>query len=163
MIRFIAALTLIPSFLLGQTSAQQDIKNKSVFFEIAGSGGLGSVNYEKTFLKKNISEFTWRVGLTAVPIDNKKDIVISFPLMVNALIGKGSHKVEAGFGQGVTITTRKEVFAIAIAALGYRYQNPNKKWFYRITYTPLISYIVNFQIQQWGGISIGYTFNKNKT
>jgi hypothetical protein len=43
-------------------------------------------------------------------------------------------------------------------AVGYRYQHPDKKFFYRVTYTPLVSYLVDFQMQQWAGVSIGYTF-----
>ena len=82
--------------------------------------------------------------------------------MINSIIGNNSHKLEFGLGQGITITTKGSFFPLTTAAIGYRYQRETKNWFYRVTYTPLISYLVDFQIQQWGGISIGYTF-KNKT
>lgn len=105
---------------------------------------------------------TWRAGLSFAPIDKNNGTGIVFPIMLNALIGKKSHHLELGAGQGVTVTTKGSFFTLTTAAIGYRYQSESKKWFYRVTYTPLISYLVDFQFQQWGGISIGYTFNHNK-
>jgi len=153
---FIVLLTFISSVTFGQLEFN---KRKSVYFEIAGSGGLGSINYEKLFWKKNITEFTWRAGLSFAPIDKNNGTGIVFPLMINSIIGKNAHKLELGLGQGITITTKGSFFALTTASIGYRYQPETKNWFYRVTYAPLISYLVDFQIQQWGGISIGYTFN----
>lgn len=133
-------------------------KQKSVFLEIAGSGGLGSINYESHFYKKGMTEFTWRLGFSIAPIDKNNGTAIIFPVMINSLIGKKMHKLELGLGQGLTITTKGSPFALTTASIGYRYQSENKNWFYKVAYTPLISYLVDFQVQQWGGISIGYTF-----
>ena len=152
----LSILTILTTRAFGQNDFH---KRKSVYFEIAGSGGVGSFNYEKHFIKKKNTEFTWRVGLSLAPVDKNNGTGIVFPLMINSLIGKNSHKLEMGIGQGITITTKGSFFALTTAAIGYRYQSEHKKWFYRVTYTPLISYLVDFQIQQWGGISIGYTFN----
>lgn len=149
-------LTITSSLTLGQTKFS---KRKSVFLELAGSGGIGSINYEKLFAKKNTTEFTWRMGLSFAPIDKNNGTGIVFPLMISSLIGKNAHKLEFGLGQGITVTTKGSFFALTTAAIGYRYQSTAKKWFYRVTYTPLISYLVDFQIQHWGGISIGYSFN----
>lgn len=153
----VAILILISNVNFAQTELN---KRKSLFFELAGSGGVGSINYEKLFLKKNNTEFTWRAGLSFAPIDKNNGTGIVFPLMLNSLIGKNSHKLELGLGQGITITTKGSFFSLTTAAIGYRYQPETKKWFYRFTYTPLLSYLVDLQIQQWGGISVGYTFNK---
>ncbi len=154
-------LIFIFSFVSLLCFAQQPAleKRKSLYFELAGSGGLGSINYEKLFYKKKNTELTWRAGLSFAPIDKNNGLGIVFPIMANALIGKNAHKLELGLGQGITITTKGSFFALTTAAIGYRYQSESKKWFYRVTYTPLISYLVDFQMQQWGGVSIGYTFN----
>jgi hypothetical protein len=153
-----SAVTLILSLFTlityGQTESN---KSQSLFFEIAGSGGLGSINYEKHFFHKSYTEYTWRAGLSFAPIDKNNGTGIVFPIMVNSYIGKKSHKLEFGIGQGITITTKGSFFALTTAAIGYRYQPRYKNWFCRVTYTPLISYLVDFQIQQWGGISIGYS------
>lgn len=149
-------------FIFSAAFGQADNKRRSVFFEIAGSGGLGSFNYENLFRKKGHAEFTWRAGLSIAPIDKNNGAGIVFPLMAHAIIGKTAHKLELGLGQGITITTKGSFFALTTASLGYRYQHEGKKWFYRVTYTPLISYLVDLQVQQWGGVSIGYTL-KNKS
>jgi len=151
-------LLLANQFATGQSNIPQ---SKSVFFELAGSGGIASINLEKSFSQTKTAVFTWRAGLSLAPIDNNNGTGIVFPLMVNAIVGKQAHKLEIGAGQGITITTKGSFFALGTAAIGYRYQPPTKKWFYRVTYTPLISYIVDFQIQQWAGFSIGYTLNEN--
>ncbi len=149
-------LMLFSTIQFGQTE-----ERKSFFLEFAGSGGLGSINYEKEFFTKNYSDFTWRAGLSIAPIDKNNGVGIVFPLMVNSITGKNSHKLELGLGQGITITTKGSFFALTTAVLGYRYQPETKNWYYRVSYTPLISYLVDFQVQQWGGLSIGYTFNNN--
>ncbi len=148
-------LIFISIILLGQTENNR----RSIFLEIGGSGGLGSINYEKVFFTKNNTELTWRAGLSIAPIDKNNGVGIVFPLMINSLYGKNSHKLETGLGQGITITTKGSFFALTTAVIGYRYQPESKNWFYRVSYTPLISYLVDFQIQQWAGLSIGYTFN----
>lgn len=148
-------LTIISSALFGQSLDNR----KSVFLEIAGSGGLGSINYEKVFYQKNKAEFIWRAGLSIAPIDKNNGTGIVFPLMINSIIGRSSHKMEFGLGQGITITTKGSFFLLTTACIGYRFQPATKNMFYRVTYTPLISYLLDFQIQQWAGISVGYTFN----
>ena len=100
---------------------------------------MGSFNFEKVFLKKSNTEYTWRAGLSFAPIDKNNGTGIVIPLMINTLIGKSSHKLELGLGQGITITTKGNFFALTTAAIGYRYQPDSKNWFYRATYTPLIS------------------------
>jgi len=156
--RILLIIIFVLFFSITAFSQTIESKDNSAIFELAGNGGLCSINFEKNICKKKISEFNWRIGLSFAPIDKNNGIGLVFPLMVNSLIGKNSHKLELGFGQGITITTKGNFFALALANIGYRYQPSTSKLFYRITYTPLISYIFDFQIQQWGGISIGYTF-----
>ncbi len=152
-------LFLLPAICISQLEFK---KKNNLFLEVAGSGGLGSINYERLFKSKNKIDFTWRAGLSFAPVDKNNGTGIVFPLMMNGLLGKTAHKLELGLGQGITLTTKGSFFALTTAAIGYRFQAPSKNLFYRITYTPLISYLVNFQVQHWGGISIGYSFNKAK-
>lgn len=152
---FLIPIIFFSVIAIGQTESIP--KRRTVYFELAGSGGLGSFNYETVFFSKNAVEYTWRAGLSIAPIDRNNGFGIVFPLMVNTVVGKTAHKLEMGLGQGITITTKGSAFALTTLVVGYRYQPEAKKWFYRISYTPLISYLVDLQMQQWGGISIGYT------
>ena len=107
--------------------------------------------------------FIWRAGLSFSPVDRNNGNAIIFPLMINSLIGKSKNKIEFGIGQGISFTTKGSFFALALADIGYRRQNPDKRFFYRITYTPLISYIVDLQVQLWFGLSIGYNIRKKSS
>ena len=144
----------------------QEQKSHSLFFEVGGSGGLGSINYEGDLFPQLSTDFhrnTWRAGFSIAPIDKNNGTALVFPVMINSLIGRKAHLLELGVGQGFTVTTRGSFFSLTTATIGYRYQPIEKPWFFRATYTPLISYLVDFQIQQWGGLSIGYTFkSQNK-
>ncbi len=136
----------------------ESASRKSIFLELAGSAGLGSLNFEHHFFRKGVMELTWRAGISIAPIDRNNGTAIIFPLLINALVGPKSHKLEVGIGQGLTITTKGNPFALTTGVLGYRYQAEDQSFFYRLSYTPLISYLVDFQWQHWAGASIGYTF-----
>lgn len=135
---------------------QFSYSQKALYLELGGSGGLGSINYEKTFINKEKINYLWRAGVSVFPIDKNNGWVIVVPLMVHTLIGKGNHLIELGAGQTISITTKGSFFLRTPLALGYRYQHPDKKLFYRITYTPIISNIIDLQYQHWGGISLGF-------
>ncbi|MDX2071529.1 MAG: hypothetical protein SFV55_24075 [Haliscomenobacter sp.] len=141
---------------------QNDLKRQSLFFELAGSGGLGSLNYEQIFDSGKQLSFGWRLGLSLAPIDKNNGIGLVFPAMVQVLMGRTAHKFELGLGQGITITTKGQFFLLTTPSIGYRLQPARKNWFYRATYTPLVSYLADFQVQQWAGMSIGYTFKKSR-
>lgn len=154
--------SIIFSLLVFSTLYSQDGKERSLYFEVGGSGGLGSINYEASILNSLSSEninYTWRAGLSFAPIDKNNGTGIVFPIMINSLIGASNHRLELGVGQGITITTRGSFFTLTTAVIGYRFDAKKSPLFFRATYTPLISYLIDFQVQQWGGLSIGYTFN----
>ncbi len=154
-------LTIISAFIMFSSIYSQEDKERSIYFEVGGSGGLGSLNYEASILKSLSSEkinYTWRAGLSFAPIDKNNGTGIVFPIMINSLIGASNHRLEIGVGQGFTVTTRGSFFTMTTAVIGYRFDAKNNPLFFRATYTPLISYLIDFQVQQWGGLSIGYTF-----
>ena len=147
-------------FLVDFSFAQND---KFVYLELAGSGGLASLNYEQQFYRQKQTSLTWSTGLSLAPVDRNNGVGIFFPLMLHIVYGKNAHKGEVALGQGITITTKGSFFTLAIVALGYRYQFENSKWFLRVSYTPLISYLLDFQWQHWGGLSVGYFLNKKQS
>lgn len=142
---------------------QDTSKAGSVFLEVGGSGGLGSLNYTRPWKQCDLADIYWRAGISFAPIDKNNGTGIVFPLMLEAHAGKNAHQMIAGIGQGLTITTKGNFFALTTASLGYQYRSEKSPWFFRAAYTPLISYLVDFQWQHWGGISIGYTFKTGRT
>lgn len=147
-------------------------QERSIFLEIGGSGGLGSINYEaplwipsdygpkfrdmcgspphSSFL------FTWRAGFSLSPIDKNNGVAIIFPAMVNWVYGCGKHKLEIGGGFAPTITTKGSFYIKSPLLAGYRFEPTDKRWFARISYTPIVGWLVDYQWQHWAGISIGY-------
>lgn len=150
-----------------------------IFFELGGSGGLASVNYEKVpgnslplgpeygQTEEEIAQmtaphrFSWRIGFGTSPIDKNNGWVLVFPVMFNYMTG-ANHQFIAGAGFAPSVTTRGSAFIRSPLLLGYRYVPPLKPFFVMLGYTPLISWLVDFQWQHWAGISFGYVITHEK-
>lgn len=150
-------LCLLLLFFMSTTGFAQ--QRKGIFLEVGGSAGLGSINYERNFLDREQLDLNWRVGFSFVPIDRNNGTNLIFPVLVHALIGPQAHKLELALGQGISLTTKGSFFAVTTPVVGYRLQKEDRPWYFRAVYTPLVSYIIDFQWQHWGGLSIGYQFN----
>lgn len=157
---------LLVFFVISQTTSfsqdlliQEDLKvyenNRNIYFELAGSGGFGSFNYEKKINKLKNFNLRWRVGLSYTPMDKKRGVVI-FPVMIHYLIGKNHHLLDLGIGQSISIATTGSFFFRMPISIGYRLDKPSKKYFWRFSYTPIVSYLLDFQWEHWGGVTFGY-------
>lgn len=125
-------------------------------FELLGSGGIASFNFEKTFYQKNKLKLNYRIGFSAMPIDKNNGDALIFPLMVHAVLGEKAHKLDVGLGQSITITTKLNGFILMPMSFGYRFEPTDKRYYLRASYTPLISYLVDRQWQHWGGLTYGF-------
>ena len=128
---------------------------RNVYFELAGSGGFGSFNFEWMFMTRQRNRWAIRTGISGTYIDKNNGAGIISPVMGHFIWGK-NHGLDLGIGQALTITTRGNVFLRTPLSLGYRLEPAESRFFYRFSYTPIVSYLVDFQWEHWGGISIGY-------
>jgi hypothetical protein len=156
----LAFLLMIPFFSTGQKmtlegSSKIYENDRNIYFELAGSGGLGSFNYESKINKLEKFNLRFRVGLSYGPIDRNNGGVIVVPLMIHSLIGKKQHLLDIGIGQSISFTTKGNFFFLMPLSLGYRWDNNTKRCFWRFSYTPIVSYLLDFQWQHWGGITFG--------
>lgn len=124
--------------------------------EAAGSGGLGSFNLEGAFIQSGSFTLYGRAGFSLAPIDANNGTVLVFPLMVQAAWGNGAHRLEAGIGQTLSVTTKGSYFILMPMALGYRFEPPGCPLFIRVSYTPIVSWLLDTQWQHWGGLTIGF-------
>lgn len=147
------ALLIFPGRMISQP-------DRAIRFELGGSGGIGSLNYEQSFLQRDQLQVNWRTGISFAPIDRNNGTALIFPVMAEALVGKDHHFLNLGLGQGITLSTRGSFLVLTTAAVGYRFFPSDSPWFFTFSYTPLISYLIDFQVQNWGGISIGYQFSR---
>lgn len=142
-------------------------QNRNIFLELGGSGGLGSVNYEWMKIPENSKNDStdvsaWargvRLGTGFTPVDKNNGIVIVVPVMGTLIYhkNKSPHGVEIGAGLAPSITTKGSWYVKSPLALGYRYEAADRKFFYRVTYTPIVGWLVDYNWQHWAGISIGY-------
>ncbi len=131
-------------------------KRQNLYFELGGSGGFGSINYENIFAHRYPKlRFLLRPGLSFTPIDKNNGFALIFPVMVHGIYGI-NHCLDVGLGQTFTITSKGQFFFRAPLSVGYRLEPKESRMFYRFSYTPIVSYLFDRQWEHWGGISIGY-------
>ncbi len=123
--------------------------------ELAGSGGLASVNFERFFYQKNNLALYHRTGFSLVPVDKNNGWVLIFPLMLHAVYGRTKYKLDIGLGQTISVTTKGSAFVLMPLSFGCRLQPLGKSYYFRLAYTPIVSYLLDFQWQHWGGITCG--------
>ncbi|MCX6148718.1 MAG: hypothetical protein NTW25_15910 [Candidatus Kapabacteria bacterium] len=143
---------LIIIFISFQQIYTQD---KYVSFELAGSGGLASVNYEKQIFKLDNNNINYRLGFSFAPIDANNGYILIFPIMLQYVYGNSNNKADFGIGQTFSITTKGNFFIMMPLSLGYRYEPNDKDYYWRFSYTPIVSYLFGFQYQNWAGITYG--------
>lgn len=88
-----------------EPAKKKKVKNKFVFAEILGSGGVYSLNYDFRFDKNTINKWGLRAGIEYLPLntynysgDKLTYSTVLFPFMVNYLIGKRNKFLELGLG-----------------------------------------------------------------
>ncbi|MCS7228826.1 MAG: hypothetical protein NZ923_02175 [Candidatus Kryptonium sp.] len=141
-----------------KTSEEDEHAKSSVYLEILGQGLYLSANYDYRF-KPNL---TARIGIgTAL-------LAFSFPATINYLtFPESSHHLEIGGGFIIARGgfDNDESIILPTANIGYRFQPKKGGLFFRIAWTPLLSFLIHEEEKDdilerliWGGISIGYTF-----
>lgn len=135
-------------------------KNNYLSFELLGSGGLGSLNFEHQFFDRDKTDLIFRSGLSFMPIDKNNGTAVIFPLMVHSVFGEGNFKADVGLGQTLTVTTKGQFFFRMPFSAGMRFEPQDKRYYLRLSYTPIISYIYNFQWEHWGGFTYGFKLTK---
>ncbi|MEN3038535.1 MAG: hypothetical protein ABDI07_05165 [Candidatus Kryptonium sp.] len=142
-----------------KTSKEDKYAKSSVYLEIFGQGLIFSLNYDYRF-KPNLSA---KVGvgyaLSAASVIATINY-LTFPESSHHLeIGGGIVYLEVGSG------VEAELFIFPTANIGYRFQPKKGELFFRIAWTPLLSFLIYEATKEdiskqlaWSGISIGYTF-----
>jgi hypothetical protein len=140
----------------------------SIYLEIGGIGGFGSVNYENVIALKNKFSLGFRGGFSTVHLvdyTRKFNPDLIFPVSVQVLYGT-KHRIEIGVGQTISnfpaTNMEKNPIHIRITnfsttfTVGYRFEHHKTGIFFRCGYTPIVE--KNKYYKHWGEISIGYTF-----
>jgi len=130
--------------------------SKAVYAELGGSGLSFSVNFDSRF--KGNNGLGYRAGIGFLPGNRS---LLTFPLGINTLIGKGPSFLEAEVT--VTPSSLKAKFHKTTSSIfifphiGYRYSKPSGSFNFRIYAGPLL---VAGDVLPWAGLSFGYTLRK---
>ncbi len=149
------AFILLPSICWCQD------RQKSVSLELGGLAGTYSLNYESQFKSVGNKNWSYRIGLGGLPIDKNNGIALYLPFAFDLSIGEAQHKLNLEAGQTLTLTTKGSFHPLTTFGIGYKLEPLDKNWFFRIHYTPLISYLYDFQYQNWAGIGFGIKLKQN--
>lgn len=156
-------LILTPLFLFSQidtlTPDVPDLRfiyKKNVQFELFGSAGLYSINYERIILNQNKYKTVGGIGFSRIPISAGNGA--SFPISINHLISFQHHHIELGIGAVPNYVSDYLYPGWHIhysARIGYRYQKPYRKFIFRVGAVPIFAF-PGFGV--WGAINFGYGF-----
>ncbi len=164
---YLAILLLFTySFCIAQSDSLSTKKN-SIYLEILGIGGYGSLNYERGLFEVNKIKIGARLGLSTYHLTDfttsfNPDIII--PIAIHAQYGN-KHNAEVGLGQvisnivetnEVTFNPERTTNIHANFTIGYRYQKPKGGFVFRINYSPVIEFYKDYR--HWAGLSVGYAF-----
>lgn len=130
--------------------------DKSLGFDLGGVGGVACINYSSPIKQLEKSTYLVRAGFSLAPIDRNNGSALIFPVLIHFNHGTKKHKLDLGIGQAFSITTRGSFFLRTPLNIGYLYEPEDKRFYFRAAYTPLISYLLDFQFEHWGGISFGF-------
>lgn len=167
--RFVLTLFCIAHFCNDVCSQADSVITalNQIYLELAGTGGYGSVNYERVILKRNNFGLTGRLGLSTYHFKDFEDKVnpdLIIPFSIHGYYGRKS-KIEIGFGQTIANIVHAEFPEFSIKrktdfhthfCIGYRYQRINGGFTFRCVYTPIIEF--NRYFRHWAGCSVGYSF-----
>jgi hypothetical protein len=159
-------MTLVNHRSYCQSDKLQSAKN-TVYIELGGVAGNGSLNYEKLMFRKNMMSFSIRAGVGTYHVmdftDNfNPDIII--PISLFGTYGR-DHKIEISFGQTYASIVKADLSNFNPSrnstfhsnfSIGYRYQKNTAGFFFRFAYSPIIQN--NLAYRNWVGMSIGYSF-----
>jgi hypothetical protein len=174
---FTLALILLfsSSFAQSNETSGSTEGRTSFYAELGGVGILFSANIDTRFKPGRLG-WGGRIGLGFVSgyIQSNPDpytgyenpsSVVTFPLQLNYVFGKGTSPHTFEVGAGLTIAGRKiDIFnfygqdsssVFGSASFMYRRQPVNGGFSWRIGFTPLIA---KGYIQPTGGVSVGYNF-----
>lgn len=153
---------VLPSFSQETKEDLPITQAKNIFLELGGNGGLLSLNYDMRFSKTG-KGLGFRAGVGFIPSMDflfvETPSIVTFPIGLNYLAGKGPHYFEGGLGFTFA-TAETDYFGddenltgyAFVPNIAYRYQPLSRRFTGRISASPFFS---GGGSQFWAGISAG--------
>jgi hypothetical protein len=162
-----ASLWLLAMVTAGAPAAAAEAPRapNSIYVELLGNAVLYSLNFDHKFtdnvsLRVGFAYSTFNLPSTS----NIESKTIAVPIMVNYLVGRGSHRLETGAGF-LPLLNQYDDSADSVrlgltGTVGYRYQRPAGGFVFRIGFTPLLASDSDggYFFAPWLGMSFGVGF-----
>lgn len=157
---------LAASIILQLIVCRNAIAQHAFYFELLGNGGLYSLNYERRINEAVAARAGFAFYTSEDQMQGLKDRVFTVPLLVNYYLNKNERNhVEVGAGLVLgndekTYTNgevKNEAINSATGFIGYRHQQKERGFLWRIGLTPLYS-LSNKDFWLSAGFSFGYHF-----
>lgn len=167
----------------GKATAQFENRN-SINLELAGHGGLYSINYERVLINHERFKTVVDAGLSLYP--ESTGMSLSWiPTVISELISFDEHHIEIGLGHIFTVDNPpiKDPLGDPLpfyqdgnfftGRLAYRYQKEDSRLILKLAFTPILEYgfyskdgstfdskkTISFsEFHHYAGVSIGYAF-----
>ena len=150
---------------------ESEIKKNATYIELAGSGLLYSVNYDRLLIIDEKLRFSATVGTWYIPhIESISDFsyMIGSSLGVNTLFGKQKHFAEFGVNVAYMIMNDidNSIYQLIYlpVRIGYRYQKDEGGLFLRASFMPIIPILqdndvaIFYPVSPHFSVGVGYSF-----
>ena len=166
-ILFIIICIFINNLIVAKNTETLKKARNFVFFEVGGSGGYGSINYEYLVKKIKKLKLSVRVGASSYHLNdytNKFNPDVIIPITINAYYGT-KHNIYFGLGQAITSIVyannsdykpKRTNNSNTNLSIGYRYQKEVGGIMFKIGYASIIEN--NNMFRHWFLLAFGYTF-----
>jgi len=163
---FVVVAACLPVLVGAQAPQGERTANNAVFVELAGNGGVYSLNYERFF-----GDVGLRIGSSyassssSEPANSSSVSLTTFPILGNYYLGDENDKLQLGAGIVLAkisghVSDSFDTFsgsaagAIPTAVVGYRHMPRTGGFDFGIALTPFLSGGVHLS----GGLSLGAIF-----
>lgn len=159
------SLSFVLSVMLSFTNSAI---SQQLLTSIAGKAGFYTLEYQQLFLKDKKLQVYAGIGVSGFAVDQRATIVLPFTVGCQqrwntweAFAGLGFSPNFSYYYQAFSVGTspsRMRFYSRSFVELGVRRYFSNECFSLGLSYTPLISFIENFQWEHWGAITLGYHF-----
>jgi hypothetical protein len=133
--------------------------------ELLGHEMLYCLHYERVLL--NLQKYKTNAQIGIEYFAKKSLSEFRIPFMLTEIRSFNMHHIEVGLGFVFVkshIYFGDKIFTSGQGRLGYRFQKPNGRFLFRVSFTPLLvktsspDSAKNLVFHPWGGFSFGYCF-----
>ena len=124
-----------------QPATGDNFNRNSIYLELSSESPVYSINYDRIFHKGKKINYSYKIGFSVEPD------AVSLPLGVNLITGKKTHHGEISltiipyldhYKTFLNADDQSDKYLFIIPGLGYRYQKPEGKLFFKLVAGPFI-------------------------